>query len=106
MYAADNLDLSHTLNEQKFKAGFVTAVNKIAERQWQWVTHRLGENRGLLTNLIHNQVVAYLKERYPNLVDLLYYPDGVAYLLPKREQLTWTEADNTALAQRVAEAVA
>src|SRR6266705_1999011 len=89
MYAIDNLDLSHTLSEKDHKQNFLTTVNAVAERHWRWVTHRLGENRAFLSNLIHNTVVTYLKERHardghPIIADLLYYPDGVAYLLPER----------------------
>ncbi len=111
MYAVDNLDLSHTLSENKHKQGFVAVVNALSERRWRWVTHRLGENRALLSNVIHNTVVAYLQEQHifdgeTVLVDLLYYPEGVAYLLPIREQFTWTEDDTDKVAQRVSQAVA
>ncbi len=106
MYAADNLDLSHTLAEPDHKAAFLRSVNAIAEQPWRWETHRLGENRGLLSNIIHNCVVAYLRDRHPRIVDLLYYSEGVAYLLPGGEQFSWSVADTEAVAQRVAQAVA
>ncbi len=107
MYAIDNLDLSHTLSEKDHKQNFLTTVNAVAERHWRWVTHRLGENRAFLSNLIHNTVVTYLKERHardghPIIADLLYYPDGVAYLLPERELFSWSEDDNIQVAQRLA----
>lgn len=103
MYATDNLDLSHTLSENNHKENFLANINALSERHWRWVTHRLGENRALLSNLIHNTVVAYLKERhtYNNqtiIADLLYYPDGVAYLLPEREAFIWSENDNEEVA--------
>ncbi len=108
MMGVDNLDLSHILAEVKHKQEFLGRVNVVAGRRWKWVTHRLGENRGLLSNIIHNQVVAYLKERYgaTNVIDLLYYPEGVAYLLHQRVELTWTTEDTAELARRVAAAVA
>src|SRR2546421_7592795 len=56
MYAVDNLDLSHTLSENKHKQGFIAIVSALSERRWRWVTHRLGENRGLFSNIIHNEV--------------------------------------------------
>ncbi len=107
MYAVDNLDLSHTLSEQNHKQNALASINALAERRWRWVTHSLSENRAVFSNLIHNAVVEYLQVHYTqndqtSIVDLLYYPDGVAYLLPEREAFTWSESDNTALAQCVA----
>jgi CRISPR-associated protein Csc3 len=111
MYAADNLDLSHTLSEHKHKQGFIAVINAVSGRRWRWVTHRLGENRGVLSNIIHNSVVAYLQDRHIHngqtvIVDLLYYPDGVAYLLPEREQFTWSDTDTADVALLVAKAIA
>jgi len=110
MYAVDNLDLSHTLSEKNHKQNSLTSVNAVAERRWRWVTHHLSENRAVFSNLIHNTGVEYLQTRYtrndhPSMVDLLYYPDGIAYLLPEREAFTWSESDNTALAQHVAKSI-
>src|SRR5438128_4253354 len=111
MYAVDNLDLSHTLSENKHKHGFIAIVNALSGRRWRWVTHRLGENRGLLSNVIHNTVVSYLQKRdrhdeRTGIVDLLYYPDGVAYLLPVREQLAWSDIDTAKVAQQIVQAIA
>lgn len=110
MYAVDNLDLSHTLSEKDLKQNALTSINALAERRWRWVTHHLGENRAVFSNLIHNTVVEYLQARHtqnehPIIVDLLYYPDGVAYLLPEREAFTWSESENIALAQCVATSI-
>src|SRR5258708_1584337 len=110
MYAVDNLDLSHTLSENTFKENFLATINALSKRRWRWVTHRLGENRALLSNIIHNTVVAYLKERHTHnnrsvIADMLYYPDGVAYLLPERETFTWSDIDNMELARRVAQSI-
>ena len=111
MYAVDNLDLSHTLAENHHKDNFLAQVNAISERRWRWVTHRLGENRGLLSNLIHNTVVKYLKERHTHnnqtvIADLLYYPDGVAYLIPEREPFTWSHSDTLHVAEQLAQIIA
>ena len=110
MYAADNLDLSHTLSENNFKENFLANINALSERRWRWVTHRLGENRGLLSNIIHNTIVTYLKERHMHnnqsvIADMLYYSDGVAYLLPEREAFTWSDSDNMELARRIAQSI-
>ncbi|RMF34530.1 MAG: type I-D CRISPR-associated protein Cas10d/Csc3, partial [Chloroflexi bacterium] len=84
MRAADVVDLSHTLEERARKADFLSYVNAyLADSgrpvQYEFVTHRLTEQRGLLTNVIHNGIVAELQERY-GLIPLLFYPEGVAYL--------------------------
>ncbi len=110
LYAVDNLNLSHTLAERNHKENFLATINAVSEKRWRWVTHRLGENRAVLSNIIHNNVVSYLKERYThdersNIADLLYYPDGVAYLLPEREAFTWSEDDTKQVAQRLAQAI-
>src|SRR5215469_1589660 len=110
LYAVDNLDLSHTLAESNHKESFIVVINRISGRRWRWIKHRLGENRGLLSNIIHNEVVAYLCEKHTHndratIVDLLYYPDGVAYLLPEREQFTWSDSDTGTVAQRIAQAI-
>ncbi len=111
LYAVDNLDLSHTLAESNHKESFIVVINRISGRRWRWIKHRLGENRGLLSNIIHNEVVAYLRERHTHsdhstIVDLLYYPDGVAYLMPEREQFTWSTTDTATVAQCIAQIVA
>ena len=111
MYAIDNLDLSHTLSDNHHKQNFLMTINAIAQRRWRWVTHRLGENRAFLSNLIHNTVVTYLKERHVHdghsiIADLLYYPDGVAYLLPERETFSWSEDDDAQVAQHLAQLIA
>ena len=62
MRAADVVDLSHTLEERAHKTAFVGHVNAyLADsgqaRQLRLLTHRLTEQRGILTNVIHNAIV-------------------------------------------------
>lgn len=103
--AADVLDMSHGLEERKHKLTFLATIHKAGlEKEWTFVSHRLSENRGLLTNLIHNQVVKHIRSKGG--VDLLYYPEGVAYLLPKGIELDWSEADLTAVATLVKQRIA
>jgi CRISPR-associated protein Csc3 len=100
--AVDELALSHTLDERASKDKFLFDLNRAcATEQYRFVTHRLSEYRGVLTNVIHNCVVAYLRERYSSSLDLLYYSDGVAYLFPKQEPVTWEDDDVVAVAERV-----
>ena len=92
MRAADIIDLSHTLEEEARKADFLGHLNAYLadsgqDRQYIFITHQLTELRGILTNVIHNAIVEDFREQY-GAVPLLYYPDGVAYLLEKELTMT------------------
>lgn len=81
-----------------------TALNEDGSpRRYRFVGHRLAEQRGLLTNIMHNEIVAYLLETYGKdaCIDLLYHPEGVDYLLDKRILLQWTAATQRAVAERI-----
>lgn len=87
MYAIDTLVTSRTLEEARSKGQALDKLNIfMGGVPRHWVTHRVAEHRGLLTNVIHNCVVAYLLDA-AGAVDLLYYPDGVAYLVPSAMSL-------------------
>ncbi len=109
MRAADVVDLSHTLEERVKKAEFLGHLNAyLADTgrsvQYEFFTHRLTEQRGLLTNLIHNGITDELQDRY-ELVPLLYYPDGVAYLVEKGQAPTIGEEDLQRIAKRIAQTI-
>jgi CRISPR-associated protein Csc3 len=100
MRALDVIDLSHTLDEQAHKATFLSHLNQFAlgvEAQFTFFTHRLDESRGALTNIFHNAISDELRERH-ELLPLLLYPDGIAYLC-RRGQEPLIDADSL---QRVA----
>ncbi len=110
LYSVDNLDLSHDLSVNNHLQIFLEKINSLSGRRWRWIIHRLGENRGVFTNIAHNTVVTYLKKRHQQdgktvLVDLLYYPDGVAYLLPQNERWDWTDEDALNVSQALAQAL-
>ena len=107
--AADRIDLSHTLSERAHKDKFLSELNAyLADSgkpiQHEFYTHRLTEQRGILTNVLHNAIVAHMVERHA-LIPLLYYPDGVAYLTAKGQLPQITENDVSDMANRVVEAV-
>ncbi len=109
MRAADVVDLSHTLEENTLKSDFLGYLNVyLADSgqpvQYEFVTHRLTEQRGLLTNVIHNAIAAELRERY-ELIPLLYYPDGIASLAKKGHVPIIGEDDSARMAQRVAQTI-
>lgn len=99
--AADIADLSHTLEEQAHKNTFLSYLNAFAdEKQYTFYLHRLAENRGTLSNIMHNAIVSVLQGE--GLIPLLYYPDGVAYLLPKGKMPAINAALRRLTARRIA----
>ena len=80
--AIDVIDLSKTLEERPKKRDFLLEINSISDIQYKFVYHKVSEQRGMLTNLIHNEIVKYL-ESEKDLLPMLYYPDGVAYLVDR-----------------------
>jgi len=110
MRAVDIIDLSHTLNEQGRKTDFLSHLNAyLADSnltwQYQFFSHQLTEQRGLLTNLIHNGIHDYLVETY-QLIPLLFYPDGIAYLQKRGSTISIGATDQTGMAERIAGKVA
>lgn len=84
--AVDILDLSHQLEERSHKATFLSYLNDFADdQQYTFFLHRLTENRGTLSNMIHHAIVTVLQAH--DLTPLLYYPDGVVYLLPQTQSI-------------------
>ncbi len=80
--AVDKLDNSSSVEERRFKDEVLERINaSLQEREpLRWIHHRLPENRGLLTNVIHNRTVEVLEAR--GATPVLFYGDGVAYLWP------------------------
>ncbi len=106
MEAVDVLALSETLDDQEFKGKFLVSLNAAStERRYRFIFHRLSEHRGILTNVIHNAVVESLEQEQGALA-LLYYPEGVAYLLPEDERILWGDEQIASLAQRIAKRLA
>ena len=106
MRAADVVDLSHTLEERTHKQEFLRNVNAyLADsgqaRQFRLFTHRLAEQRGILTNVIHNAIVEELSARHL-LLPLLYYPDGVTYLGEKGQLVDISKDDLIRMGTRLA----
>ena len=84
--AIDVIDLSKTLEERPKKRDFLFEINSICDIQYKFVYHKVSEQRGILTNLIHNEIVRYL-ESEKDLLPLLYYPEGVAYLVDRNRDI-------------------
>ena len=84
--AIDVIDLSKTLEERPKKRDLLLEINSISDIQYKFVYHKVSEQRGILTNLIHNEIVKYL-ESEKDLLPLLYYPEGVAYLVDRERDI-------------------
>ena len=98
--AMDVIDLSKTLEEWAKKVDFLRELNQILDVQYQFVYHKVSEQRGILTNLIHNEIAKYLETKR-DLLPLLYYPDGVAYLVDRNRDIQITADEITTLGNRV-----
>ena len=98
MKAADASDNSHSgdyrdPHETHIRDKLLQHINAaMPEHQYRFFGHRLAELRGLFTNVIHNELVAYFREKYDDsaCIDLQYYTEGVNYLLDKQAALEWT----------------
>lgn len=107
--AMDVIDLSHTLEERPKKDAFLFELNTFLSKQtpvkqyeFQW--HQISENRGILTNIIHNRIAEYL-ETHCACIPLLFYPDGVAYLVEKNREITFTDHELKAISQSVSASI-
>jgi len=103
--ALDDLEMSDTLIERDHKQGFLAFLNTCTKKQYEFVYHQVSEQRGLVTNLIHNQIKDYLAANY-NLLPMLFYPDGVTYLVEKKHDIALSADDLSAIGMNVAKAAA
>ncbi len=93
--AMDVIDLSKTLEERAKKQDFLKEINNLFDDiKYKFVYHKVSEQRGIFTNLLHNEVVKYLKKE-KDLLPLLYYPDGVAYLVDQDRDIHITPDEIT-----------
>ena len=104
MRAADIIDLSHTLEEKDHKSAFVGYLNAFLadsgqDRQYEFITHRLTDQRGLLSNVLHNAIAEEMENQH-KLIPLLYYPDGIVYLQQRGQTLDLGEAIIFKIARR------
>jgi CRISPR-associated protein Csc3 len=81
MRAVDISDIDESFTERKFKDKFLLEINSVGARQYRLVSHRLGEHRGVLSNLIHNGATDVLKSDY-EATPVFLSPEGTWYLVP------------------------
>lgn len=114
MKAADKADNSHSgdyrdPHEMHLRDVLLQHINAaMEERQFRFIGHRLAELRGLFTNVMHNELVSYLRQRFDKqrCIDLLYYPEGVNYLLDKQIPFEWTDETLREVAERIQQRLA
>ena len=100
MRAVDISDLSQRFEERKFKDKFLLEINSVGVKQYRLISYRLGEHRGVLSNIIHNSAREVLEKEYTATAVLLY-PEGTWYLVPSGASLP----DRSVFHQKVSAAV-
>lgn len=113
MKVADVSDNSHSGDHLAWKEKHIrdklldhvnAALNEdTSPRRYRFIGHRFAEQRGLMTNIMHNEMVSFLTDTYGKdaCIDLLYHPEGVDYLLDTRISLRWTPDDQRSVAKRI-----
>lgn len=113
MQAADASDNSHSADhrdpqEVHLRDKLLIHINAIMNRasreyEYRFIGHRLAELRGIFTNVLHNELVEYFREKYgkERCIDLQYYPEGVNYLLDRQIALEWNDRTLRDVAERV-----
>jgi len=81
--AVDVAGLAANFEEQDMKRKFLQELNAFTATQYQIIWHRVSEQRGLLTNVIHNQAVEFLCREF-EAIPLFFYPEGSYYLIPQK----------------------
>jgi CRISPR-associated protein Csc3 len=104
--AADVADLSQGYSERKHKEDFLGHINSFTKQQYSFIAHKVSEQRGILTNIIHNQIAEYLFDKF-QAIPIFLYPQGTHYLVPVgKEKLTISEDNLLKIGQLVAEKIA
>lgn len=100
--AVDVLDLSKTLEEEDKKRQFLGHINTAVMEdgiQYKIVSHKISEDRGILTNIIHNGVVEYLSGK--GLIPIAYYKDGTIYLQDKDNEIILNDTDKKEMLAKI-----
>ncbi len=105
MRAADVIGLSPSLEERKHKVDFISHLNQYLTashrpEQYELHLHRIVEQRGLLTNLMHNTLIEAFQTEH-GWLPIVLYSDGVMYIAPRGAQ----PIDGASLPQRLGERV-
>ncbi|MBN1887856.1 MAG: type I-D CRISPR-associated protein Cas10d/Csc3 [Thermoflexales bacterium] len=75
--------IAKTPREVTAHRSIVELITNLSDGQARLVYHHVAENRGMVTNFIHNAAMAAMM--HPSRVPLLYAPSGVVYLENSRD---------------------
>ncbi|MEH2035782.1 MAG: type I-D CRISPR-associated protein Cas10d/Csc3 [Nostoc sp.] len=90
--AADVADLSQNYSERKHKEDFLSHINSFTLQQYRIIAHQVSEQRGILTNIIHNQVTEFLENKF-QAISVFLYPQGTYYLVSTNANLNLDESE-------------
>lgn len=99
----DKISVARTFGDADIVRKGVIILNRVFSREYEVAWHRVTEQRGLLTNIIHRAASDYLKDQGWHTLSL--YPEGTYYLKPKSVDLPQDAGVNIArrVEQRLAE---
>jgi CRISPR-associated protein Csc3 len=118
MRVADVSDNSHSSNyadqgehnvRRKLQEHLNAALNSVSyPRRYRFIGYRLAELRGLLTNIIHNTIITFLREMYgkETCIDLLYHAEGTDFLLDRQVPFAWSPEMYQQLATKIGQKLA
>lgn len=87
LQAADTFDLSHNFHEKDQKEKALRIINGLIDDfQYEYTWHYFSDNRGVYTNILQNSIVDIYQNQ--GAVPLLFYPEGVWYLLKKGNKIS------------------
>lgn len=98
--AADTADLSKNFIEKAKKNEFLDYINFDSDNQYKFISHRITEQRGLLTNLLHKNTSDFLNLKF-NAIPVFNYPEGTYYLVKSTTELKLDDDDKKELGLKV-----
>ncbi|MGH2481676.1 MAG: hypothetical protein ACRDHW_18650, partial [Ktedonobacteraceae bacterium] len=113
MKAADVSDNSHSgdyanQHEAHIRGKFIERLNEALHmgsvpHRYRLMGYRLAEFRGLQTNIIHNQMISFLRATCgaDECIDLFYHASGTDFLLDRRIPFAWTPEMQRKLARKI-----
>ncbi len=101
--ACDDADLSKDFSEINKRTKFLFNLNSFAKKSnksYQLISHKVLEQRGILTNLLHKNIQEYLQEEF-NAIPIFLYPEGTYYLVPSTQKVEISQDGKKAIGIKV-----
>ena len=93
----DKISVARTFGNTDTVAKGITILNRVFAEEYEAAWHRVAEQRGFLTNIVHRSASGYFQEQ--GCYILCLYPEGIYYLKPKSAELL--PDANSKIARRV-----